>query len=362
MSDRNSPNRGDDALSSMSPANIEASGVSGVMGATREMSEVQAAMVVAQARPRDQKRSMDRIMTACARPGLAATALYEYQRGGSAITGPSIRLAEALAQGWGNISYGIRELEQRGGESTVEAFAWDLETNVRQSKTFQVPHIRYTKNGAYDLSDPRDIYEMVANQGARRVRACILGVMPGDIVEAAVEACEQTQRTHIEVTPEVVGKLVDAFGQLGVSKGQIEKRIQRHLDAITPGLIVQLRKIYTSLKDGMSSVSDWFDADEDAGAPGDAPKTLDDLVDAAGAKAEGTEEAPADAEASEPDASDDTAPDTARDEWLSVVEEHLERLGKTERAAVLTNHAPTGLDSLDASALEELATKLETLV
>ena len=38
----------------------------------------------------------------------------------------------------------------------------------------------------------------------------------------------------------------------------IEKRIQRRLEAMTPALMVQLGKVYNSLKDGMSVVSDWF--------------------------------------------------------------------------------------------------------
>ena len=80
--------------------------------------------------------------------GLAQSAVYSYARGGSSVTGPSIRLAEMLAQNWGNIQYGIRELSSENGESTVEAFAWDVETNTRQTKVFQVPHIRYTRNGS----------------------------------------------------------------------------------------------------------------------------------------------------------------------------------------------------------------------
>ena len=68
-------------------------------------------------------------------------------RGGQSVEGPSIRLAETLAQEWGNIQYGIRELSQSNGESTVEAFAWDIQTNTRQVKVFQVPHVRYSKKG-----------------------------------------------------------------------------------------------------------------------------------------------------------------------------------------------------------------------
>jgi len=50
------------------------------------------------------------------------------------------QLAEALAQAWGNMQFGVRELEQRKGESIIEAFAWDVETNTKQLKIFTVPH------------------------------------------------------------------------------------------------------------------------------------------------------------------------------------------------------------------------------
>ncbi|PWW19485.1 hypothetical protein DFO73_12055 [Cytobacillus oceanisediminis] len=63
------------------------------------------------------------------------------------------------------------------------AYAWDLETNVRQEKVFTVKHSRKAKGSITKLDDPRDIYELVANNGARRLRSYILGIIPGDIVE-----------------------------------------------------------------------------------------------------------------------------------------------------------------------------------
>ena len=156
-----------------------------------------------------------------------------------------------LAQNWGNIQYGIRELSSENGESTVEAFAWDVETNTRQTKVFQVPHIRYTRNGSKKLTDPRDIYELVANNGARRLRACILGVIPGDVIDDAVNQCEKTIHASADTSPEAVQKLVVAFEQFNVTKKDIEDYIQRRLDAITAANIVALRKIFTSLRDGM---------------------------------------------------------------------------------------------------------------
>ena len=224
----------------------------------RAIAEVQAALVIAKQFPRNPIEAYDRVMNACQRPGLAQSAVYSYARGGTSVTGPSIRLAEMLAQNWGNIQYGIRELSSENGESTVEAFAWDVETNTRQTKVFQVPHIRYTRQGTKKLTDPRDIYELVANNGARRLRACILGVIPGDVVDAAVDQCEKTIHASADTSPEGVQKLIKAFEQFGVSKDDIEGFIQRRVDAITPANVVSLRKIFTSLRDGMSSAKDWF--------------------------------------------------------------------------------------------------------
>lgn len=250
----------------------------------RAIAEVQAALVIAKQFPRNPIEAYDRVMNACQRPGLAQSAVYSYARGGTSVTGPSIRLAEMLAQNWGNIQYGIRELSSENGESTVEAFAWDVETNTRQTKVFQVPHIRYTRQGTKKLTDPRDIYELVANNGARRLRACILGVIPGDVVDAAVDQCEKTIHASADTSPEGVQKLIKAFEQFGVSKDDIEGFIQRRVDAITPANVVSLRKIFTSLRDGMSSAKDWFKGAKTVDvAAVEAPKpTLnDDEFDAA---------------------------------------------------------------------------------
>jgi hypothetical protein len=122
-----------------------------------------------------------------------------------------------------------------------------------------VKHERFTKKGSYKLEDPRDIYELTANQGARRLRACILGIVPADVIESAVNQCEQTLKAKADTSPEALKKLVEAFAVFSVTKEQIEKRIQRHLETITPAQLIQLRKIYNSMKDGMSGPSDWFE-------------------------------------------------------------------------------------------------------
>ena len=224
----------------------------------RSIAEVQASMMIARANPRDQRRAMDNILNACTRASLAESALYSYSRGGTDITGPSIRLAEAMAQSWGNLQFGIREMSQANGESTVQAYAWDVESNTRREVVFQVPHMRFTRAGSKKLEDPRDIYELVANQGARRLRACILAVIPGDVTEAATKQCEVTLHASADTSPESIKKIAEAFGALGVTRAQLEARIQRRLESIQPAQVVALKKIFASLRDGMSGVADWF--------------------------------------------------------------------------------------------------------
>lgn len=225
----------------------------------RAIAEVQAAIMLAKKFPRDEVKAKELILNACKRIGLAESATYDYARGGNTITGPSIRLLEVAAKNWGNIQYGIRELDQRAGESIMEAFSWDMESNVRVSRVFTAKHVRDTKKGSYRVESTRDVYEVTANMGARRVRACLEGNIPRDILDDAVAVCEKTMKANADTSPEGIGKMLERFEPLGVTKAMIEKRIQRKVEAIAPGQMIGLRKIFNSLNDAMSIVSDWFE-------------------------------------------------------------------------------------------------------
>ena len=259
--------------------------VTAQMAMTRQAQEVQAAMIVAKRFPRDPAASMDRILTACMRPSLAEAAMYEYSRGGSTVTGPSIRLAEAIAQNWGNIDFGYIELEQKNRESQVMAFAWDLETNTRQSKVFSVPHIRHTQKGDYPLTDPRDIYEMVANQAARRVRSCILAIIPGDVIESAQKQCDLTLKANNKVPLDKrIEEMVARYAELEITPDQLRAFIGKNVEAFTENDVIRLGKIYRSIKDGVVG-SDYF---------------TDKMKSATETPAEQAQQAPAEAEAPQP--------------------------------------------------------------
>lgn len=228
---------------------------------SRQAQEVQAAMVIAKRFPRDENYAYSKIMQSCKRKTLAEQAEYEYKRGSEKVNGPSIRLAESLARNWGNMDYGIIELEQKKGKSEMMAYAWDLETNTRVTRVFTVRHWRDTRKGGYALKNARDIYELTANYGARRVRACILEVIPGDVVDAAIEECRNTlQGAYKEPLTDRVRKMIASFeSDFQVTKDMLEKYIGHNADAFSDNDFLRLKKIYKALRDGMSTREELFD-------------------------------------------------------------------------------------------------------
>ena len=231
------------------------------MAVGRQAQEVQAAMVIAKRFPRDEYEAMGRIMKACKRKTLAEQASYTYPKGGQIVTGPSIRLAEAIAQGWGNIDYGIIELDQKDGKSEMMAYAWDLETNTRSTKIFTVAHVRDTKKGSKVLTDGRDIYELSANMGARRMRACILAVIPGDVVDVAEEECKKTLAgAHKEPLEDRLRSMLQAFDEeFSVDKTMIEKYMGYVITRFSEQDFVKLRGVFKALRDGMAKREDYFE-------------------------------------------------------------------------------------------------------
>jgi len=225
---------------------------------SRAISEVQAKIIISKKFPRDEAFARQKILAECERVKLAEEATYSFPRGDSEVKGPSIRLAEVIARHWGNFISGVMELEQTKEKSTVKAFAWDLESNTSDEKTFEVSHFRNTKKGGYWLSDPRDIYEMVANQGARRKRASILALIPGDIIDEAVEACEKTleQQTKPEDMEANKVKMLKAFQGFAewITEKELSEKVGKEWDKLAPKDIVKLRNLYNAIKDGFVKV------------------------------------------------------------------------------------------------------------
>ena len=241
--------------------------------ASRAIAEAQGKLVIAKRFPRDEVQAYNRVAQACQRKGIAEKAFYSYNRGGGTVSGPTIRFAEELARCWGNIDYGIKELSQDEGKSEMQAYAWDLETNAQSVQNFTNPHIREVGGKAKVLTSQRDIYEINANMGARRLRSRILAIIPTDLVDMAIAECKKTLAgNNDEPLIDRVKKMVVAFGKIGVTQEQIEKRLGRKVDTMTVDDFTDYIGIYNAIKQGESKIADWFEAEKVASELTDALK------------------------------------------------------------------------------------------
>lgn len=283
------------------------------VASSREAQGIQGAMVIAQKFPRDTNRAYTRVMEDCRRKSLAMKSVYSYPRGGSTVTGPSIRLAECMARAWGNLDFGITELERKPavgslpGESVVQAHCWDLETNTKSTTIFTVRHARDKNvkvNGTNKkiqevLTDERDIYEMVANLGARRLRARILAIIPVDIVEAAVAQCQKTIKDGIGPLVDEARDLLLKFKNYGVTQDMVEKYLGHTLDAISKDEIVELHGVGNALREGAKR-EEFFEL----------PKVEEEKAEAA---KEAKQEAPPQGENTEPSAAAPASSEPAKE-------------------------------------------------
>ena len=235
-----------------------------------EVVKEMASIYIAKQFPRDLMVVTARMRAACSRRALAEAATYSYPRGGQTVTGPSIRLAEALAAAYENIEAGWRELARHKDRATgitsseCVAFCFDKEANVRREIQFSVPHIREKKRGDEALTGERDIYELCANMASRRIRACILQVLPGFLVDEALELCEETLRKADGGKPiaDRVRDMAAKFAELGVTREMLEENMGHPLEQCVYAELVKLGRTFNALRDGQVRVSDVFQQPE----------------------------------------------------------------------------------------------------
>jgi hypothetical protein len=232
---------------------------------SRAVAEVEAAIVVALRHPRDTGRAVRDMRRSCGQKSLAERAFFRFPRAGGTVSGPSVHLARELARCWGNFQSGITELRRDDdyGQSEMQAWAWDVQTNTRMSTVFIVPHLRDKRGGPERLTDARDIYENNANMGARRLREMILSTLPGWFTEDAIAACYETLADD-GGTPlaDRITAAVKAFSEMGVTQAQIEQKFGAPVARWTAYDLAQLQVIYRSLVRGEIRTEDEFGAAE----------------------------------------------------------------------------------------------------
>jgi hypothetical protein len=248
--------------------------------------EMVAMFEAAMRKPRDENVCIERLMTACKRPGFADAATWSFPRGGQQLSGPSVQLARGIAQAWGNIRKGQRILGMDDHEIHLGAFAHDVERGLLETAEAKVKKLVQRKNKKTGVTewvapDERDLRELVNRHSAILERNCLLKIVPADVVDLALERCAKTlleeQNGKLSKNREdTIRDIVLAFAEFGVKREHLEGHIGHTLDTIAPEELVSLRNIYRSIKDGNTRTADHFDLGVAVTKPaGDAAQPID---------------------------------------------------------------------------------------
>ncbi len=180
------------------------------------------------------------------------------------IRGGSIRLAEIVANAWGNLHAATRIIENDGRHITAEGVAWDLETNVKITMQNKVS-IRFgEKEGKGGYTANADMQTVLSNAAsAKALRNAIFKVVPKALVdrvlEKAMEFAIGDQKTiHSKVT-EVLDKLV----KMGIDREKILSYYGRKsLAEITPADFTSLIGVGTAIKEGHVKIEEVFEMEK----------------------------------------------------------------------------------------------------
>ncbi|TIN76732.1 hypothetical protein [Mesorhizobium sp.] len=244
------------------------------------MAEVDQQITTAHAFPRSVDQAVKNILTlATLDDETAKECVYALPRGGKAIKGPSVRLAEIIQSCWGNNRVGTRVVHVDRIEKYVEAEGvfHDLETNA--ATTSRVRRRISDKQGRVLTDDMIIVTGNAASSIAKR--NAILAGVPKAVWRKAYAQVEKVIAGDIKTLVERRAEAMKAFAAFGVTPERVFAVLEINgLDDISLDHMATLIGMHSALKSGESSVEEMFPIAKPKGdQPADLKGKLDQLAD-----------------------------------------------------------------------------------
>jgi hypothetical protein len=293
---------------------------------------VQAAYMVALARPRSYERARVRILEACRRPRFAKDVEYGRPQGGKTVHGLSIRFAELALREFGNVRCDSQVIFENGELRRILVTVLDLETNSTFSReaTIRKQVERRSKAGRTVLGERLNssgdtVYLVVATEEEMNAKEASmlskvlrnegLRLIPQDIKDEAASTAIATMRDRDAKDPAAAAKaIIDGFASVGVGPTELEKYLGHGLSTVGAKELEELRGVYRALKDGEVAwthvLSEKAESDAPRGASADPAPPKKPRVIRRGGKKKGEEKTapPPKVPAKAPTPADDAAP------------------------------------------------------
>lgn len=224
-------------------------------------SEIDIQISTAKKYPRTVNDSLGRIVAlATVNPQTASECFYSLKRngaeGGTAIEGPSVRLAEIVAASWGNLRVASQIIGNDGKFITARGVCHDLETNVAVASEVRR---RITNSKGQTYND--DMQVVTGNAaGAIAFRNAVFKVVPKAVIANAIaEIKKMVVSDTTQNYEEVKNKMFATFAKKGVTKDMIYSYFDiSGEDEITPEIVAELRTTWTTIKEGQATAEELF--------------------------------------------------------------------------------------------------------
>lgn len=240
-----------------------------VAAAVQAEAMVRAHFAMALQRPRNPDMVRARLLRECERKAFAECATYTLPRGGAQITGPSIRFAEAALRALGNVMVQTSTIYDDDAKRIVRVQVTDLEVNYPDFRDIVITKTmerRSLKKGQVAISERvnslgEKVYLVEATddellmrenaQTSRAIRTLAIRLLPGDLIDEALAACDRTLARDDSADPERTRKaMLDAFIAVGVSPADLATFLGHDTTALSPAEVRLLRGAYNALKTG----------------------------------------------------------------------------------------------------------------
>lgn len=219
--------------------------------------EIDIQISTAKAFPRSNKMFLDKALSmATLNEDIAASCAYALPRGGKALEGPSVRLAEIVCSSYGNIRAGARVIANDGKTITAQGVCHDLESNY--SVTVEVKRKITDKMGRTYNED----MQVVTGNAACAIayRNAVFKVVPSALVNDIYEKAKEVAKGTAETLIQRRDKAVKYFKDMGVTEKQICDALEvKKIEDIDLDKLATLRGMATLIKNGESTIKDLFE-------------------------------------------------------------------------------------------------------
>ena len=242
--------------------------------------EIESAFIMALKMPRNRDQARAEILKACKNPTFAEVALYKKPVGGTSIVGPSIRFAEEMIRAWKNVKIQSMVIFEDQDRRMTSLNVVDLESNISYSPKITVEKTverkkaigREVVSERLNTSNQRifivkatddEIHNKENALLSKEIRNSSLRLIPQDIIEDAKVQIRETLKAGAKADPDKTKKQVlDSFASIGLQPKNLEEYLKHSMDTVSPAELVDLRAMYTTIKNGEATWKDYLEKGE----------------------------------------------------------------------------------------------------